>query len=64
VKTLALVLALVFILAAILAITGIASFSHVLGFDGTRHLKHAILYAVLAVLSLLWARMGNARPTH
>ena len=57
-KTLALLLALIFIIAAIFAITGWANFSHLLGFDGAKHVKHAILYAILAILSLLWYRMG------
>jgi hypothetical protein len=61
-KTLALVLALIFLIAAILAIGGFAHFSAALGFDGTRHVKHAILYIALAVLSLLWYRMGNTQP--
>ena len=61
-KTLALVLALVFIIASILAFKGWATFSHPLGFDGIPHVKHAILYAALAILSLLWARMNNAQP--
>jgi chromate transport protein ChrA len=61
-KTLALVLALLFIVAAIFAVTGWAHFSHVLGFDGVKHTKHAILYAALAILSLLWYRMGASQP--
>ena len=60
-KILALVLAAVFIIAAVLAFTGAAHFSHILGFDGQRHVKHAIVYAVLAVLALLWVRMAPAR---
>lgn len=60
-KILALVLVAVFIIAAILAFTGAANFSHILGFDGQRHVKHAIVYAILAVLALLWVRMAPAR---
>jgi hypothetical protein len=59
-KILATVLFIVFLIAAVLAFTGIAHFSHVLGFDGQRHIKHGIVYAVLAVLSLLWMRMAPA----
>jgi len=60
-KILATVLFIVFIIAAVLAFTGMAHFSHVLGFDGQRHIKHGLVYAVLAVLSLLWMRMAPAR---
>jgi hypothetical protein len=60
-KILATVLFIVFLIAAVLAFTGVAHFSHVLGFDGQRHMKHGIVYAVLAVLSLLWMRMAPAR---
>jgi hypothetical protein len=60
-KILALVLAAVFIIAAVLAFTGAAHFSQILGFDGQRHVKHAIVYAVLGVLALLWMRMAPAR---
>ena len=60
-KVLAIVLAAVFIIAAVLAFTGAAHFSDLLGFDGQRHLKHAIVYAILAILALLWVRMAPAR---
>ncbi|HET9393136.1 MAG TPA: hypothetical protein VFO29_06440 [Candidatus Rubrimentiphilum sp.] len=60
-KVLALVLAAVFIIAAVLAFTGAAHFSTLLGFDGHRHVKHAIVYAILAVLALLWVRMAPAK---
>ncbi len=60
-KILATVLFIVFLIAAVLAFTGMAHFSHVLGFDGQRHIKHGIVYAVLAVLSLLWMRMAPAQ---
>jgi hypothetical protein len=60
-KVLAIVLFVVFVVAAVLAFTGAANFSHLLGFDGQRHVKHGIVYAVLAVLSLLWMRMAPAR---
>ncbi|HEY8322515.1 MAG TPA: hypothetical protein VIG46_12065 [Candidatus Baltobacteraceae bacterium] len=55
-KILALVLTVVFVLFAITAATGICNAVPALGFDGAHHLKHAILYAVLAVLSILWYR--------
>ncbi len=59
-KILALVLAAVFILLAVLAATGSTSFMPVLGLDGTHHVKHAILYAILAILSLVWFRFASA----
>jgi len=55
-KILALVLAVVFILFAVTAATGICSAVPALGFDGSHHIKHAIVYAILAVLSALWYR--------
>jgi hypothetical protein len=60
-KVLAIVLFIVFVIAAVLAFTGMAHFSHMLGFDGQRHVKHGIAYGVLAVLCLLWMRMAPAR---
>jgi hypothetical protein len=62
-KVLAVVLGIVFILAAIASATGILHFSHALGFDGTRHTKHAILYALIGILCFLWARMSPGTTT-
>lgn len=61
-KVLAIVLGIVFAIAALLAVTGSAHFSHLLGFDGHRHLKHTVLYAILALLCFGWARMAPATP--
>ena len=58
-KTLALVLAIIFIILALLAWTGIASFLPALGIDGTHHVKHGILYAILAVLCFVWMRFAS-----
>lgn len=59
-KGLALVLALAFLVLAILAGTGMANVhSHALGVDGTHHLKHTVLYVILAVLSLVWMRFQS-----
>ena len=55
-KILALVLTVVFVLFAITAATGICNAVPALGFDGSHHIKHAILYAVLGVLSIVWYR--------
>ena len=60
-KILALALGVIFIILAILTATGVASFAHVLGVDGVRHLKHTILYAVLAILCFIWARFAGAK---
>ena len=61
-KILALVLAVIFVLFAITAATGLCNAVPAIGFDGTHHIKHAILYAGLAVLSLVWFRfLSNAR---
>jgi hypothetical protein len=58
-KTLAVILGIIFLIAAILAWTGIAHFSHALGFDGTRHVKHGVLYIVIALVCFAWARMSS-----
>jgi len=58
-KVLAVVLGIIFVILAILAITGTAHFSRALGFDGHRHVKHAILYAVIAILCFIWSRMST-----
>jgi hypothetical protein len=55
-KALAIVLAIIFIVLAILTFTGVAHFAPFLGLDGTHHTKHAVLYLVLALLSLIWLR--------
>ena len=60
-RALAIVIGIIFAIGAVLAFTGNAHFSHTLGFDGHRHTKHGILYAVIAVLAFIWARMAGAR---
>jgi hypothetical protein len=59
-KNLALVLAIVFIILAILTATGIASFLPAIGLDGHHHAKHTILYFVLAVLCFIWMRFASS----
>ena len=59
-KILAIVLTLVFVVLAVLAATGAASFSHALGLDGTHHVKHAIVYIILAILCVIWARFAGS----
>ncbi|MEO6913885.1 MAG: hypothetical protein ABI182_07695 [Candidatus Baltobacteraceae bacterium] len=58
-KMLALVLGIIFIVLAILTATGATSFLPVLGLDGHPHVKHTILYVVLAILSFLWMRFQS-----
>lgn len=59
-KALAAILAVVFLILAVLAATGIANVhSHALGVDGTHHLKHTVLYVVLGILSLVWMRFQS-----
>ncbi len=58
-KPLALVLGLLFIVLAILTWTGIAHFLPAIGLDGKHHAKHTILFAILAVLCFVWARMSS-----
>ncbi|HZT11360.1 MAG TPA: hypothetical protein VFA29_01020 [Candidatus Baltobacteraceae bacterium] len=61
-RTLAVVVGIIFVLAAICSATGILHFSHALGFDGARHTKHTILYAVIALLCFAAARMSSGAP--
>lgn len=55
-KALAILLAILFLVLAILTATGVASFAPAIGLNGHHHVKHTILYAVLAVFSVLWLR--------
>ena len=61
-KVIAVVLGILFVLAAIATATGVLHFSHALGFDGARHTKHTILYAIIAILCFAWARMSESAP--
>jgi hypothetical protein len=58
-KALAVVLGIIFVILAILTATGAAHFAPVLGLNGERHTKHTILYAVIAILCFVWARMST-----
>ena len=62
-KPLAIVLAVVFFIIAIFYATGVLQIgsSH-----PGRHLSHAVLFAVLGVLALVWYRFqsGTAAPTY
>ncbi len=61
-KNLALVLAIIFIILAVTVALGLSSAAPILGMNGEHHTKHAVLYAVLAVLSLVWYRFqSNAK---
>ena len=58
-KVLAVVLGIIFIVLAILTWTGATHFLPAIGLDGHHHTKHTILYAVLAVVCFIWARMST-----
>lgn len=63
-KALAVVLGIILLIAAVLAFTGALNLhSRGLGFDGVHHVKHGIIYIVLAVLCFVWARMSSDSPT-
>ena len=62
-KALAVVLGIIFVILAILTITGIAHFLPAIGLDGHRHVKHTILFAVIALLCFVWARMSTESAT-
>jgi hypothetical protein len=61
-KVLAVVLGIIFIILAVLTWTGAAHVLPAIGLDGKHHTKHTVLYAVIAVLCFIWARM-SAEPT-
>jgi hypothetical protein len=58
-KVLAVALGIIFVILAILTATGIAHFAPALGLNGQHHTKHTILYAVIAILCFVWARMST-----
>lgn len=58
-KVLAVALGILFVILAILTATGIAHFAPAIGLDGHHHTKHTILFAVLAILCFVWARMST-----
>ena len=61
-KTFALVLGVIFLVLAFLTATGIASFLPALGINGHHHVKHTVLFLVIAVLCFVWMRFAaNAR---
>ena len=61
-KTLALVLGIIFLILALLTATGMAAFLPALGVDGHHHVKHTVLFVVIAVLCFVWMRFAaNAR---
>ncbi len=62
-KNLAIVLAFVFIALSICVYLGVWNGLPAIGLDGTHHVKHAILYAILAILSLLWFRFQTNAKT-
>ncbi len=58
-KPLALVLAIVFFIIAVLYATGILQIG---AHDPGPHLKHAALFVILGVLSLVWMRFQSSSP--
>jgi uncharacterized protein YjeT (DUF2065 family) len=65
-KSLAIALAVIFILCGILSILhplAANEMTRALGFSSDKaHAKHPFLYFVLAVLSLIWLRFQSAAP--
>jgi hypothetical protein len=65
-KSLAIALAIIFVLCGILSIMhplGSNEMTRALGFSSDKaHAKHPFLYFVLAVLSLIWLRFQSAAP--
>ncbi len=59
-KPLALALAVVFLILAVMTFTGVDLGVKAAGLDGGHHTKHAVLYAILAALSLVWFRFQNS----
>lgn len=62
-KVLAAVLGLIFVVLAILTWTGAAHFLPAIGLNGRHHTKHTILFAVIALLCFVWARMSQDSPS-
>jgi hypothetical protein len=62
-KALAVVLGIIFVILAVLTATGVAHFAPAIGLNGQHHTKHTILYAVLAILCFVWARMSTETAT-
>jgi hypothetical protein len=65
-KGLAIILAVVFVIAAVVSVLhplAPSPLTSALGFSNDKpHLKHPVLYLVLAVLSLVWLRFQSAQP--
>jgi tryptophan-rich sensory protein len=62
-KPIALVIGVIFIILAALTATGLAHFAPAVGIDGHKHLKHTILFAVIAILCFVWSRMTTETAT-
>ncbi len=62
-KVLAVALGIIFVILAILTATGVAHFAPAIGLNGVRHTKHTILFAVIALLCFIWARMSTESAT-
>jgi tryptophan-rich sensory protein len=62
-KVLAVALGIIFVILAILTATGAAHFAPAIGLNGQHHTKHTVLYAVIAILCFIWARMSTESPS-
>ncbi len=62
-KMLALVLGIVFLVLAVLTATGMAAFLPALGVDGHHHVKHTVLFVVIALLCFVWMRFASNAQT-
>lgn len=62
-KVLAVALGIIFVILAVLTATGAAHFAPAIGLDGHHHTKHTILFAVIAILCFVWARMSTDTAT-
>ncbi len=58
-KMLALVLGIVFLVLAVLTATGMAAYLPALAVDGHHHVKHTVLFVVIAVLCFVWMRFAS-----
>jgi hypothetical protein len=59
-KLIAVLLGVIFIILAVLTWIGTTHFAPAIGLDGKHHTKHTVLYAVIALLCFVWARMSTS----
>jgi hypothetical protein len=64
-KGLAVLLFVVFVVCAIVSLMHPfppSGLTDALGFSSKPHVKHPVMYLILAVLSLIWLRFASAQP--